>query len=1075
LSRWRAYTAAVLIFGIALGLRLTFLPVHVGIPYITFFPAVVLALMFLGTGPGMVVAALGAGTALWLIDVAGFEESRTALRVIATVCFLATCGAIALMQRALARRQAELETALSEAVAAKRRVEQMLTQTPAMIHSVDPQGRLIAVSDLWLTKLGYTREEVIGRRSTDFLTAASQQRALGEVFPRFYAEGRVENVEYQMVCKDGSIIDVLLSAMLERDAAGQAGNSFTVTFDVTARMQMERTLAESESRYRLLVEDQTEMISLSQLDGTLTFVNLAYARLFGTLPRAMIGMNLYSHIPPAQRATVRKRRRDVSERGLTVAGNNHLVLPDGESRWIAWTNRPLLDSAGKIIGIHGVGRDMTAHKVLEDRLASTLRDVRELYDEAPCGYHSVGPDGRYLNINATELRWLGCTRAEAIGERGPADFLSEADGQLLAASFHHVRTTGVAASIDLTLLGRDAPTRIVTIGMSPVYDDYGTFLMCRSVMFDITEQAAARRALQNSQALLARISDVAGVGGWSLDLRTGTLSCSDQACRLIGLAPGIQPTLDELLGFYAPESRAEVRRHIDAASTEGRGFDLQVRFLRIDGRSIWVRLVCTVEHAGEHPVHLLGAFHDVTATVQHQRRIENLLAVSEAQRAELVAFRDRAESEADLASFLLSRLTRTEQLDDPGVRFHWVPAETFSGDVIAAARSNTGELYGMLADATGHGLAAAINLIPLTSAFYAMAAKGFNLATIADQLNKVVKDYSLSDRFVAVTLARFSSRDRQLEVLNAGNPAAMLLDSTRQTLREFHSGSVPLGILPRSQFEPVVETVELHGGEELLMFSDGLVEACDWRGVPFGRARLEGALRDGHGAEDTVAWIRAGLARHLADIPPADDISLLVLRDVATGAGIDSTPVVPSPPKSGGPGDSVDTGGQGCWRVETSLSSSELQKLEVVPVIVGLTRTFGLRHDVEARLFTILSELFVNALEHGLLQLDSRIKHQSGGFDAFFELRAERLAALQSGSVSIQVEHTAFGADQGHLRITVRDSGSGFDHRTLSAAADAGTASPVPCGRGLALLRSLADTVAFNDAGNIATVSFAYG
>jgi anti-sigma regulatory factor (Ser/Thr protein kinase) len=161
--------------------------------------------------------------------------------------------------------------------------------------------------------------------------------------------------------------------------------------------------------------------------------------------------------------------------------------------------------------------------------------------------------------------------------------------------------------------------------------------------------------------------------------------------------------------------------------------------------------------------------------------------------------------------------------------------------------------------------------------------------------------------------------------------------------------------------------------------------------------------------------------------------------------------------------------------VETSLSSSELQKLEVVPVIVGLTRTFGLRHDVEARLFTILSELFVNALEHGLLQLDSRIKHQSGGFDAFFELRAERLAALQSGSISIQVEHTAFSADQGHLRITVRDSGSGFDHRTLSAAADAGTASTVPCGRGLGLLRSLADTVAFNDAGNIATVSFAYG
>ena len=92
--------------------------------------------------------------------------------------------------------------------------------TPAMLHSIDEKGRLISVSDAWLAKLGYTRDEVLGRRSSDFLTAESREHAVRNVLPEFFRLGRCDNVQYQMVCKDGSVIDVLLSAVLDGELPG---------------------------------------------------------------------------------------------------------------------------------------------------------------------------------------------------------------------------------------------------------------------------------------------------------------------------------------------------------------------------------------------------------------------------------------------------------------------------------------------------------------------------------------------------------------------------------------------------------------------------------------------------------------------------------------------------------------------------------------------------------------------------------------------------------------------------------------------------------------------------------------
>lgn len=75
-------------------------------------------------------------------------------------------------------------------------VQRRMAATPAMLHSIDAEGRLISVSNAWLAKLGYARNEVIGRRSSEFLTPASREHAVKNVLPEFFRTGACENVQY---------------------------------------------------------------------------------------------------------------------------------------------------------------------------------------------------------------------------------------------------------------------------------------------------------------------------------------------------------------------------------------------------------------------------------------------------------------------------------------------------------------------------------------------------------------------------------------------------------------------------------------------------------------------------------------------------------------------------------------------------------------------------------------------------------------------------------------------------------------------------------------------------------------
>ncbi len=424
---------------------------------------------------------------LCVIDLESRQLEETQREILRSLARVAAC-----VLEGWRAQRAEALTA-RDLFASEERLRRLYEVTPALMHSTDSIGRIVTISDAWLARLGYTRDEMIGRRATDFLTPESRVYDRDVILPQLLATGRCTAVEYQVVAKSGEILDVLLSATSEYDQEGRLQRGLAVVEDVTLRRRAERALIGERLRLANLIE----------------------------------GAGLGTFECNLQTGTMR-----FNARSAAIVG-----YPPGrvrESTVEVWRGR-----------IH------------PDDLASS--------DEAFT---------RHLAGHSEHFHFEGRTR--------------------------HAAGHWLWVQLDGTVMTRTADGR--------------PEVMFGSLM-DIDCRRRQEEALRKSEMFLEQTGRVAGVGGWEVDLTTGMVQWAAETFRIHGLEPGDQPPLRKALEFFAPEARPLIRAALDRAAAEGEPWDLELAFIRADGRRIWVRSVGSAVIEDGKSVRLTGAIQDVTAQV----------------------------------------------------------------------------------------------------------------------------------------------------------------------------------------------------------------------------------------------------------------------------------------------------------------------------------------------------------------------------------------------------------------------------------------------------------------------------
>lgn len=259
-------------------------------------------------------------------------------------------------------------------------------------------------------------------------------------------------------------------------------------------------------------------------------------------------------------------------------------------------------------------------------------------------------------------------------------------------------------------------------------------------------------------------------------------------------------------------------------------------------------------------------------------------SLDEAYRS-LQMYRDEREAENTLALGIFEQLMQRPGLSDPSLHYWMNPANHFSGDIVAATRAINDKFYVLLADATGHGLPAAISVLPLLTQFYDSAGAGVPLGRIVQRINTQLHASLPVGCFIAAAFVCLGANGGSTELWLGGMPAVLMIDAAGRVVRMLSSDHLPLGIDDIAP--PGAATVTLGSdcpdGGQLVLCSDGLLEARNTAGEEFRLARLAAALASAPPAQ-RLAAVKDAFHAHLGEALPHDDVTLAII-DLPPRAG----------------------------------------------------------------------------------------------------------------------------------------------------------------------------------------------
>lgn len=416
-----------------------------------------------------------------------------------------------------------------------------------------------------------------------------------------------------------------------------------------------------------------------------------------------------------------------------------------------------------------------------------------------------------------------------------------------------------------------------------------------------------------------------------------------------------------------------------------------------------------------------------------------------------------------LAEKIFNSVVLEGNIDLPGLEQFQRSPQTFSGDVLLSATRPNGDVLLLIGDLTGHGLAAAIGALPMAEVFRTMTLKGHAEEEILKEINSKLYNLLPTDRFVSMALVTLFHNKQVITVWNAGLPDLYLVDSNNQINQTIKSVHPPLGVMAQLMSQPVPEVIMTDIGDRLLAYTDGLTEANNREQEEYGEERLMAAIQNAFPGEPLYLQIMENFDHFCGTVMPRDDISII---EIPSNAEVEVEHIpIPEPTRN------ATHVPRNNWRWQMELFASNLGHTDPVPMAMNFLHDMGMPAADTRAIFTIITELYLNALDHGVLKLDSSDRNSidDGTLTKYQIERLKRLQALDQGSIKLEL--LGSHVDDLHtLTVSITDTGRGFNYDNWLNP-DTRPANAFS-GRGIMLLQGLCDQLTYIHPGNQAQATY---
>jgi len=404
------------------------------------------------------------------------------------------------------------------------------------------------------------------------------------------------------------------------------------------------------------------------------------------------------------------------------------------------------------------------------------------------------------------------------------------------------------------------------------------------------------------------------------------------------------------------------------------------------------------------------------------------------------------QQEMTVTKKLFKKIIRNDMRGEKtGLNYSLSPMTMFNGDLILAERNQTNGLDILVGDFTGHGLSAAIGAIPVSDIFHTMTQKCFNFTETLNEINIKLIDLMPTHMFMACTYIHIDRSNNVLSLVSCGLPDVYLYRNG-EIIRVFKSKNLPLGINNMDSSQLEVEMEPLEYGDRLYVATDGIMEAANDQEQMYGLNRLLKVFAENTQSVNLFNSILDDCRQFCAGAAQTDDITLLEYchqKNVEYKTDVEYV-------KHREPAD---------WAMQFSLDIQSLRQFDVLPYIMQGVNQLQPLNCGRTSVHTVLAEMFANALDHGVLKLDSSIKDTPQGYMEYYKEKKNRLETATEGNIQISLKHE-LNDKGGRLSMYVVDSGEGYDYKDIDV--DKNKFS----GRGLKLVSSLCTDMKILGKGN---------